>query len=173
MTSPCMLVHIIQIPVIQCLFVPCMHAVLHAWFFSTDMHAHYCLAIVCTNLSFNFFVDMSTVIAILAHQAGPALSAASKTRLRPRSSRAGTVTRQDPSIPVVSGFLRIPTNVSSHCLPLLLDTWPLRYQVPPDQLALVPEVSGHVFEAAVGDPVPIQAGPEVRGVSSALRRDQR
>ena len=63
--------------------------------------------------------------------------------------------------------------MSSHCLPSLLDTWPLRYQVPPDQLALVPEVSGHVFEAAVGDPVPIQAGPEVRAVSYASRRARR
>ena len=37
----------------------------------------------------------------------------------------------------------------------------LRYQVPPDQLAQIPEVGGHVFEAAVGDPIPIETGPKV------------
>ncbi|KAG1661578.1 hypothetical protein FOA52_009578 [Chlamydomonas sp. UWO 241] len=34
-----------------------------------------------------------------------------------------------------------------------------RYQLPPKELALLPEVSCHAYEAAVGEPVPIAAGP--------------
>ncbi len=35
-----------------------------------------------------------------------------------------------------------------------------RYQVPLEQLSKVPEVACHAYEAVVGDPVRIQAGPK-------------